>query len=210
MSVISLSAQIRIGMKAGLNISNQAITVPEAGGFVLSEFEFKTESLANFHIGANANWYINDFLIVQPNLLFSGKGIKYTNAGDGYRDEGKTTLYYLDIPVYLMFKQDVGLAELFIGPGAYYSFGISGKDIYTTSSSNGLSQTNEKDIKWGTNLSKTDYGLAFQGGINFSFNMQFSVFYQLGLKDIDKTVTGYPTKNHVFGVSIGYLFGGLY
>jgi hypothetical protein len=203
----SAEAQVRFGVRAGMNLANQRIKIPPSENFTVPEFSLDTRNQMSFHAGGSVNWYVTDFLIVQPNLLFSMRGMRYTNAGNGYTDEGKLTLYYAELPVYAMFKQDVGLAELFIGTGGYVGYGLSGGDKYTTSANTGSIAADQK-IAFGRDFKKLDYGIGFQGGINFSFNLQLNIFYQIGLQDIEKAYFGYQTYNRNFGVSLAYLIGG--
>jgi hypothetical protein len=200
-------AQVRFGVRAGMNLASQKVDIPKSANFTVPEFSLDTRNQMSFHVGGNANWYVTDFLIVQPNLLFGMRGMRYINAGNGYTDEGKLTLYYAEVPVYVMFKQDVGLAELFIGTGGYLNYGLMGQDKYTTSSNTGSIAADQK-IQFGRDFKALDYGIGFQGGINFSFNLQLNIFYQLGLRDVEKAYFGYKTYNRTFGISLAYLLNG--
>lgn len=88
-------AQLRAGVKAGLNVSNIA------GG---EDYRSKT----GLHFGAFANLKMTSNLSVQGELLYSGQGARWDD------DNEKTTLNYLQVPL---------LARYTFAPGFYAEAG---------------------------------------------------------------------------------------
>jgi hypothetical protein len=104
---IVANAQIKFGVKAGVNIANvHASQVSSIESF---------NSNTSFHAGGLVSIPLVGKLELQPEIMFSGEGTKYTNDGDNYT----YNFGYINIPVLLKIKAPMGLfAEL--GP----QFGI--------------------------------------------------------------------------------------
>lgn len=205
LSISSFSySQMRFGAKAGLNLANVSIDadddVPD------------TKMLPSFHIGGILDYSVNDFLAIQPGLMVSGKGYKYEETYvypliGTVNTEFKLKPIYIDIPVMIFLRKDVGGLKIFGGLGPYMGIGIAGK--YETIIGD---ETDDGDIEWGSDdnesdLKRGDFGLAFGGGIEAS-GLLFSINYELGLSNNDPAGSSdYKSSNRVLGISIGYLFG---
>lgn len=191
-------SQVKFGVKAGVNFANMNIVTQNAPN---------TKMLTSFHIGGILDYSVNDFFAIQPGVLISGKGFKYEESISGFTVKVDSKPIYIDIPVLLLLRKDIGGVKLFGGAGPYLGFGIAGKYSY---SGGGISE--DGNIKWGSdvdsNYKRGDFGLSFNGGLELSNGFLFSVSYQLGLMNLTPSGSSDNKQtNRVLGVSIGYLFG---
>jgi len=187
--VLSVNAQIRIGVKAGLNLAN--INGKDAGSPKINP---------SYNVGGFAEFGVTDNFALEAGLALSGKGAKET-------EENMTVTLsplYLEIPINANLKIDLGAAKLLIFAGPYVGIGVGGK-IKAEEGSQSASQ----DITYGSDdasmLKRIDVGLNFGAGIEIS-KIQIRAQYGLGLTNIASD--GSDVKNAVIGISVGYMFGG--
>ena len=186
-------AQIRFGAKTGLNFSNMSAK-SDLGN---ADEIYKTK--IGFHIGVTAEVPLSANLYFEPALLFSTKGFKI----DETLAKGSTNLNYLELPLNLLYKFDVGSLKLFALAGPYVGFAMSGK-----TKADGI---DDITLKIGTNkeedsIKPLDFGANFGAGVEIS-NITVGLQYGLGLANIaTNTDGGLSVKNKVFGVSVGYKF----
>ncbi len=104
------------------------------GGFSFQSFmgtDYWGDPLGNqlspgFHAGGNVTFPVIADLYVQPGLLYSIKGTKQNIITD---DITKTTiLSYIELPVNILYRPQIGDGHLLIGAGGYGSCGISGRE----------------------------------------------------------------------------------
>ena len=186
--------------------------------------------LPGFHAGVTADINIAENFYIQPGLLFSTKGYKYQRSQDGAKGTGTETPYYLELPLNLVFKPAIGSGHLLLGVGPYIGYGMSGKwKIEVAQGNSSLSQKGKLNFKndmpqlyldssagaFGLPETMTyakpfDAGAALLAGYALSNNLSFQLNGQLGLLNIQPTVSGRNTKmilkNMQFGVSVGYRF----
>lgn len=110
---VSANAQLKFGVKAGLNLAN-------LGGDMED-----TKMKIGLMVGGFANYAINDQLSIQPELMFSQAGAKYEVLDETY----KMNLNYIVLPV--MLKYSFGAINLQAGPqlGFLLSAEDDGEDI---------------------------------------------------------------------------------
>ena len=173
--------KLGVGVKAGLNDASQTTTGESANVDV--------ESILGINGGAYCNYFLFDFLAIQPELMISGKGVHWK---DQYYD-AKDILTYIDLPVLIKY-QPVKVFNIHAGPQFGYRLSAMQKSL----------ETGEKtDIK---NYYKDfDLGLAFGIEANLPFRINLTVRYVLGLNPAT-TDTEYiePWKNNFFQISAGY------
>jgi len=185
--VLSVNAQIRIGVKAGLNLAN--INGKDAGSPKINP---------SYNVGGFAEFGVTDNFALEAGLALSGKGAKET-------EENMTVTLsplYLEIPINANLKIDLGAAKLLIFAGPYVGIGVGGQEKMEYESNN-LST----DIKYGNDqgqLKRIDMGLNFGAGVEFN-KIQIRAQYGLGLTNIISTT---EVKNSVISISVGYMFGG--
>lgn len=113
---VSASAQLKFGVKGGVNLANNKF---EMGGASAD-----TKMKIGFAVGGFVNYAINDQMSLQPELLFLQAGSKVEEL-----DDAKIELNYIAIPV--MFKYSFGAMNLQAGPqlGYLLSAKFDGEDM---------------------------------------------------------------------------------
>ena len=177
--------KIGAGVKAGLNFSDQSTP----GGTT----NVDVEDIIRINGGVYFNYFLFDFLAIQPELMISGKGAhwkdQFYNASD--------ILTYIDVPIFIRY-QPVKLINVHAGPEFGYRIGAIQKNL-----ENGQ-KTNINEY-----YKTTDFGLAFGVEANLPPNINVTIRYVLGLIPVT-TNNQYnePWKNNFFQLSLGYrLFG---
>jgi hypothetical protein len=191
------------GVKGGLNLTNMVV---KADSKTLSE-DFKMNP--GFHLGATAEFPINDMFAFESGLLISTKGYKIVDEEGDYKSEGKLNLTYLDIPLTAKASFEAGSAKIFGLFGPYVGLGLTGKSKYTVTSDD-EKETEEEDVKWGSDKEKSDfkrldYGLSIGAGLEIN-SLTFGLNYNLGMANIIPN-TVVTANNRVIAVSVGYKFG---
>jgi hypothetical protein len=186
------------GLRGGVNFQN-------INGKDFNNNTLKNKILTGFHGGINAEIPVGSGFYIQPGVLYSMKGTKG-------RDDSKTKLNYIEVPVNFIYKPALGTGNLLLGFGPYAAFGIGGELEYPT----GV----KTDVDFGADFNGTNAAAAykrFDAGANllagYEFNSRFSfqLNAQLGLVNINKenpVITNDQTRwrNTGWGVSLGYRF----
>ena len=190
--------------------------------------------LLRYHIGAIANYDINEAISLQSSLLFSIKG---ANANFSEQDDffefsqkGYSSLYYLNVPIHVAYK--ISNFQIYAGP--YVGFGIGGRskvDVTTnfdlggqfsekTQTIKGKNTPFYKEIKTNDQLELNespyngfDYGLNVGLGYKVN-NLLFNVGYSYGLgnlivrteRDNDFRKDN-KIQNRAISFSVSYFFG---
>ncbi|GAA4340423.1 hypothetical protein GCM10023149_51830 [Mucilaginibacter gynuensis] len=218
------------GIKAGLN---QASIKTDLSGFsVPGQVSSSTKSLTSFHIGFFADIKFTKELSLQPALLYTGKGGSFAYAvnieAEGFNlatvATEKLSLYYLQLPVNLVYTMPVGDNHLFFGAGPYIAVGLSGRQKGSaTIIAEGMSETTSFDQKviFGNNpeestVRSTDYGATALVGFKFWTGFSVNASYDFGLCNIqpynssqaqqqDADINISP-KTRTLSLSVGYTF----
>lgn len=198
------SAQVKFGVKAGLNLANISADNELLGGT-------SPKMLPSFHAGFLAEFGISENLGVGAGLQISGKGFKVSESDGGDKYEVTSRPLYLQVPVSLNYTNN----GFFAGVGPYIGFGIGGKN---KESLNGDSA--KTDINFGDGsgsgddtYASLDYGIGLELGYLISGNIRLSASYNFGLanalpKEYREDEFGKYKINHkVIGISATYLFG---
>lgn len=177
--------QVKFGPKAGLNFANLS---------GLNDSEMKT----SFHVGAVAEIKFNEKFSIQPEVVYSAQGTKYTETFPVLGTvETSLNNDYINIPI---------LAKYYIVDGfsveAGPQVGFLMKSESKVEGGSGSVTTDSKD-----SFKSTDFGL----GLGLAYDLPVGLFvnarYNLGLSDIrENTSAGDAVKNNVIQVGIGYKF----
>ncbi|MFH1374115.1 MAG: porin family protein [bacterium] len=190
-SATASSAQNRIetGVKAGVNFANRFGDIHPQ--------DWKT----GFCGGGFVAFYVNDIFAIQPEVLFSMKGSKWTRPST-FGDERITVkLNYWEIPVLAKLAlptQSTIRFTLFAGP----SLGIKLSAKARVESPAGTKTEDIEEIK------KTEFGVAFGVGVDLrrgKNTLTFDVRYTHGLTTIDE-YNMCEDKNKVVSLMVGYAF----
>jgi hypothetical protein len=177
-------AQVKFGVTAGLNGSN---TTGSYDGGSKTTNDMK----AGFQAGAVMDFGLTDHLSLLPELLFSQRGSKGKNS--------YLTLNYLQLPLNIAYKFNVGNGKLFVFCGMYFSYALSGKGKSAVG--------NSFDIHFGS--AENEYK-PFDFGINAGAGYQYQkLFAKLqfnpGFGDLSNT-DNISFKNTNIAISFGYFF----
>ena len=178
-------AQVKFGVKAGVNISNW-------GGKDADELDGK-KSNTGFNIAGLANIPFSENFSFQPELQFSiSQGIEFREAPL----EVNYNLNYINVPLMLQFNKSGFFAEA----GPQVGFLVTGK-VKTTDGTN----TEEMDVK--DELNAIDFGVNLGAGYITNSGFGFGARYNFGMSNIiDQDNT--EVKNRVFSINLIYMFGG--
>lgn len=218
MSFAAMS-QARVGIKAGWNLSN--ITTDNAGNTKDSR------SLSGFNVGAIVDLpLVPQILSFQPGVFYTTKGNKVDLGDNTSTNYTKFTRNpsYIEVPLNFVAKLPIGPnARLFAGAGPYFAFGVAGKNKYEVTTA-GTTNSSSSNIKWDDDtpfntgdpnqgydkFKRFDWGGNVQVGAEIS-NFLIAAQYGIGFAKVysgQDNSTDDKSKNRVFSVSVGYLFGG--
>jgi hypothetical protein len=215
-STITLQAQIGFGLIGGVNFQN-------INGKDNSGNKLENGLLTGFHAGVNVNIPVAPDFYFQPGLLFTIKGAKNdffspeTKASGDF--ETTTKLSYIEMPLNLLYRPQLGKGYILLGFGPYIAYGVGGTE---NSDLLGLISY-ERSVKYKnrvtnfTELVENAYYRPFDAGANifFGYELSLGVFLQLnaqlGLLKINpeyawETDSKASYKNTGYGISIGYRF----
>lgn len=197
------SALFKIGPEVGLSFNK--MTYSGSGTAGLSP---TISSITGFRAGITTDIGIGP-IAVQPGIFYSAKG--GTQAADflGFATITlKNKVNYLEVPVWIQYKQKLGPGKAFIGLGPSVAMALNGKSTFSGTVL-GTSADSTYDITFGsdsTDMKKLDYAVNFNIGYQLSMGVFVRFFYSLGLANLSND-PAFDTKNRSFGVSVGYLIG---
>jgi len=156
-------AQMRAGIKGGLNVSNLYVDDVD-----------DENARYGFNVGVYGQLFSSDVFAIQPELLFSTKGTKAEYGGNFFDQTIKFNLNYLDLPVLAVLKLGES-AEIHLGP--YISYLLNANISHDGDLGSGVDDLDKDNFK------SFDYGLAGGFGLNFG-NLQVGARYNYGLAKI--------------------------
>ncbi len=195
--VATSSAQVRFGVKAGLNLANISFSnLPAEAGIT-------TSMIPTFMVGGQVEFDFAENLGLGVGLQLQGKGAKNKSDFLGQTVETTVTPMYLQVPVMLQYRNN----GFFAGVGPYVGFGLFGKNKTTGADS--------QDLKFGSTIdddfSALDFGAGVEVGYEFG-SLRATASYNLGLANAlpKDAVSGSDLKarHNVIGIGLAYLFGG--
>ncbi|GAB2811964.1 porin family protein [Ferruginibacter profundus] len=168
---------VNIGIKAGLNLYN-----------LHNDNGVEYDSKAGLNAGLIGHIHLAKQLALQPEIVYSGQGAKYTTANV----ETKLKMGYINVPVMVQYMFDNGFR---LQAGPQVGFLVSAK-----------SETNNVNTDFKDNLNKVDFALGM--GVGYVFvptGFGVDARYNLGLSDISKN-SAVKTTNRGFQLGVFYLF----
>jgi hypothetical protein len=215
-STISTFGQLKIGPRVGINLSNVNTDRTTTTATIFTSYSLR--GMVEKGLG--------EALALQVSVLVSQKGYNFIDVEENKNaltttsslsfskssvvtSRGKKELFYLDIPLSLVYKKDLGIGKVLFGGGGYYSmnfWGVSKEtNTYVVGAASDLSLstiTGTYDLKEKNELSSSDLGLLANVGMEFNEKAQLSVNYNFGLADIDPGKA--TTQNRVVNISFVY------
>ncbi len=173
-----------LGLKAGLNVAT-------LNGDDTDNFDART----GMFFGGFAELCLTNDFAIQPELLYSMQGVKYTLV-DGFN--GTLKLDYLNLPIMAKIKI---VDELYIQAGPQIGFLLSAKNEF-----NSVGNSGEEDIL--ENYNKIDFSANIGLGYQFISGLNFGARYNIGLSNINNLLDSSSLKNQngVFQFSVGFRF----
>lgn len=166
----SNAQETKFGLKGGLNIAS--LTNSDGG-----------KSLMSFNFGGFAEIKLNEKFALQPELLYSGQGVKYPEVGN-------FSMNYINLPVMVKYFITDGF-NIQAGPqvGFLMSAKLDGKDA--------------KEL-----IKSSDFGMDLGAGYDVSENISVELRYFMGLSQTQKELMKgeAASKNNVIQLSVGYKF----
>lgn len=214
LACFKLSAQtnvIQFGIRAG--VSSTWLSRTPGTDVQIRDAE---KSGSGYFAGAFASFNVNRFSL-QPAIIFNSLSSKTTEevlSGDiVYRMYGKWRLYYIQVPVNLVYTIPVHGGKFYLGAGPYIGWALSGRFTPVGNESPGQSSPADFSFKakFGSddrsNFKSFDYGANVVAGFEFDNGLMINAVHNLGLANIE--VGNYPyqkTKTRNLGIALGYKF----
>jgi hypothetical protein len=190
LAAVSANAQVKFGLKAGLNLASYVGTDAQLLGP-------GKEGKLDFNGGGLVNIGLCKKFSLQPEVFFSGQGTR-ADVGNSSGGGAEFNVDYLNVPLLIKYNVTKGFA-VEAGPQVGFLISAIGKP-YTT----GQSAVNEKNI-----FNTMDYSVAF--GISYltDANLGFDARYNWGLsKDLlNGPNNPYKIFGSVFQLGAYYMFG---
>lgn len=182
------SAQMRVGVKGGVNASN----------FYGSELNDNNAKIG-FNIGLSADYDFAYNMGIQTGLFYTTKGFKFKQSSLEFSDN----LAYLQVPIHLAYKVDVTPGtRVFLHGGPYLAYGVGGKRSLSVGS---LERSSDKVFGSGAGQYKAfDAGLGIGAGIELG-QLFFDLGWDAGLVNISQASSG-TRKNQSAYLSVGFKF----
>jgi hypothetical protein len=188
-------SKVKAGLMAGVGISNIRTDV------ITDTMESIGPKLG-FQVGGFVEFAAGNMIGIQPEVLFSAKGAKFSNNSgvelfDAEMDGVSLNYNYISIPVLLKVKFGAANSStrwnVFMGP-----------ELGILMSANASFEGESEDIKEG--FKGTDMGLMFGVGVDIQ-KVQVGFRYSMGLTNTpDLDMEGYSWKNIGMGLTLGYSF----
>lgn len=180
--VTAASAQLNLGVKGGLNMSNMV-------GDEINDNNMKL----GFHVGLAADYDFAPSMAIQTGLLFTTKGTELN-------DNNNSNLMYLQVPVHFAYKQEVTPGtRIVFHAGPYVAYGIGGKSKIL-----GI----EYDSFGDNSLKPFDAGLGLGVGAEFG-RFIADIGWDMGLVNIASDTAEFfrgKTRNQNAYLSVGVKF----
>ena len=155
-SVILFAQQTGLGLKAGLNVSHL-----QGGDNALNG------SKLGLNAGLLAHLHINNTFAIQPEVMYSSQGAKYTNV-DGVEHE--LSLNYINIPLNLQYMFQNGF-RLQTGPQVGFLVGVKDKENGTATNFFSSDDFKSIDFSWTAGVGyKSASGLGVDARYNFGIS----------------------------------------
>ncbi len=203
-------SRMSFGILGGVNMQN-------LNGKDVDGDKLENDMIIGFHVGVNVQIPIAPQFYFQPGLMFGTKGGENSSTILTSTITSTFKLSYIELPLNLVYKAQLGSGYFMLGFGPYVAYGIGGKATIE-----GGPVTLESDIEFKKEVEIGDplttiYFKPFDAGANifFGYELPMGIFAQLdaqlGLININPDDKRFPDnklamKNTGFGLSLGYRF----
>lgn len=188
LTAVPASAQLKWGVKAGLNITKPSLSMDA----------IKTENQTGFFVGPMAEFTVPIVGVgADISLLYNNKGMTIQELATG--QEYNQTLHYIDIPINLKYTYGFGsLVGVFVTTGPQFSFNIGSKKLnfsdYTLRSS---------EFSWNVGLGAK---LFSHLQVAYNYNIAIGKTAELDVLGIGGDIIKKKLKNNTHQISLAYMF----
>ncbi len=188
LTAVPASAQLKWGVKAGLNITKPSLSMDA----------IKTENQTGFFVGPMAEFTVPIVGVgADISLLYNNKGMTIQELATG--QEYNQTLHYIDIPINLKYTLGLGsIAGVFVTTGPQFSFNIGSKKLnfsdYTLRSS---------EFSWNVGLGAK---LFSHLQVAYNYNIAIGKTAELDVLGIGGDIIKKKLKNNTHQISLAYMF----
>lgn len=206
-----------IGIKGGVNFATLSASGTPNNVVAGTNLTESSGSITSFNAGVFADFKLGHFSL-QPAVNFTGKGgtfhgftgpIPSVPPGETSVSEINSNykIYYLQVPVNIVYHIPVIIGDIYFGAGPYAAFGLSGKIKLTGNNTKTGALSLHNDVKFGDDagdIRSKDYGANAIAGIKLKSGLLLNINYDFGLTNILPEADGTKMKTRVLGISIGY------
>jgi hypothetical protein len=178
LSVLAVAQAPKFGLKAGLNVST------------LTDDDDELGSRLGFHAGLISHIHLSPQLALQPEVVYSSQGAKYTVINEG---EHELALNYINVPLQLQYMFNNGF-RIQTGPQVGFLVNVNDKKDGTETGFFTSDDFKTVDFAWSAGLGYLTYS-------GFGIDAR----YNFGLNNINDAGTA-SRRNNVFQVGLFYLF----
>lgn len=199
----SAYSQVRLGVKGGMNLSNQR-NVTEGTRINNSG---NLEKIAGFQVGLISDIKLAKALHLRPELQFITKGSKVTGTGANIKSKPQ----YIELPVNLVYYHQAPKISFFAGAGPAFAYGVGGSYRFNGTKSDIFGgESSYKRFDLGVNIvAGIDLPGGFTAALNFNKGLTKAWGNNVTLTDFEGTelekINVYG-RNISYGISVGYFF----
>lgn len=185
MFAVPAQAQLKFGVKAGLNVSKAS----------LDKGVLSADNRTGFFVGPMAEFTLPVIgLGVDAALLYDNKSVKVGAEGESV----SSTLHYIDIPINVKYTIGLGsLASVYGATGPQFSYNIGGRSILE-----GSYALKDSDFSWNIGA-----GVKLLGHLQVGYNYNIALGKTAEVKDANAIdFVGKSFKNNTHQISVAYMF----
>jgi hypothetical protein len=227
----SAQAQVRFGVKAGLNLATVAGT-SDLDDFYEEDYlgeGFNPKMVPSFMIGGQLDYNFGEEVGLGVGLQISGKGFRldesFNSEDERITYDERTTPFYIQVPVQFQYRN----SGFFGAIGPYVGFGIGGRyefefDAETVrfQDDGKIEFTNDVDVDndldaLTAKINPLDFGAGLELGYEFS-NLRLTAGYSVGftniypkdlvdLVDDELNYDNFKASNRVITIGAAWMFG---
>lgn len=213
-SLVAFAQLPTFGIKGGVNFSTLSASGTPNNVVAGTNLTSSSGSVTSFNIGVFTDIKFGN-ISLQPAVNFTGKGGTFDGAtgllpdGSTSQVHSKYNLYYVQVPINLVYHIPVIIGEIYLGAGPYGGIAVHGKTKLTAVNTKTGSFGGSQDTKFGNDagdIKRTDFGANAIAGLKFKDGLLFNINYDYGFSNILPDASGDKFKTRVLGASVGFAF----